>query len=66
MSAFTGRTRTAFEAGFAGKVVGSLVKGLMPWRAGRAAFFTTTYFVEFSFYLRTTLAERILIGNFCI
>jgi hypothetical protein len=33
LAAFTGRALTIFRAGFALKVVGSLVKGLMPWRA---------------------------------
>ena len=41
LTAFTGRALTIFRAGFTLKVVGSLVKGLMPWRAFVAGFFTT-------------------------
>src|SRR5689334_3031709 len=36
-----GRTRTDLLAGFAANVIGCLVKGLMPWRALVAGFFTT-------------------------
>src|SRR5579871_2687779 len=36
-----GRARTDLLAGLAAKVVGCLVKGLMPWRALVAGFFTT-------------------------
>jgi hypothetical protein len=40
--ALTGRARTALLAGLAANICFSLVKGLIPSRAGRAAFFTTT------------------------
>merc|ERR1719258_26108 len=39
LSFFIGRARTVLLAGFALKTHGSLVKGLMPFRAGRAGFF---------------------------
>src|SRR5579883_2120721 len=46
LTAFTGRARTALLAGFAANICFSLVKGLMPSRAGRAGFFTTTNFAK--------------------
>src|ERR1700761_1394218 len=39
--ALIGRARTDLLAGLAAKVVGCLLKGLMPWRALVAGFFTT-------------------------
>src|SRR4051812_32474581 len=44
--ALVARALTALLAGLAAKVVGSLVNGLMPLRAGRAGFFTTTNFAK--------------------
>src|SRR5450432_2426308 len=44
--ALVGRALTALLAGLAAKVVGSFVKGLMPLRAGRAGFLTTTNFAN--------------------
>src|SRR6201995_5257516 len=41
LTAFTGRALTIFRAGFALKVVGSFVNGLMPWRAFVAGFLIT-------------------------
>jgi len=41
LTALTGRARTALLAGLAANVCGCLVKGLMPWRALVAGFFTT-------------------------
>src|SRR5882672_10060042 len=46
LMALIGRAFTALLAGLAAKVVGSLVNGLMPLRAGRAGFFTTTNFAK--------------------
>src|SRR6516162_5339626 len=42
LAAFTGRALTIFRAGFALNIVGSFVKGLMPFRAFVAGFLTTT------------------------
>src|ERR1700730_17155517 len=42
LAAFTGRALMIFRAGFVLKVIGSLVKGLMPLRALVAGFLTTT------------------------
>merc|ERR1719311_828088 len=39
LSFFMGKAFTVLEAGLASKTQGSLVKGLMPLRAGRAGFF---------------------------
>ena len=44
--AFTGRARTALLAGLAANFCFSFVKGLIPSRAGRAGFFTTTNFAK--------------------
>src|SRR5215468_11239587 len=44
--ALIGRAFTALLAGLAAKTVGSLVKGLMPFLAGRAGRFTTTNFAN--------------------
>src|ERR1700677_831313 len=46
LTAFTGRARTALLAGLAANVCSCLVNGLMPLRAGRAVFFTTTNFAK--------------------
>jgi hypothetical protein len=42
LAAFTGRALMIFRAGFALNVVGSFVKGLMPFRAFVAGFLMTT------------------------
>ena len=42
----SGRTRTTFRAGLALMVIGSFVKGLIPWRCGVAGFFATTNFAN--------------------
>src|SRR5579863_7937048 len=42
LTAFTGLALTALLAGFAANFCFCLVKGLIPSRAGRAGFFTTT------------------------
>merc|ERR1712110_991002 len=44
LSFFMGRARTVLLAGFALKTHGSLVKGFMPLRAGRAGFFFSLRF----------------------
>src|SRR5262249_23996608 len=44
--ALMGRARTALLAGFAANVIGSLVKGLMPWRALVAGRFTTRHLAK--------------------
>merc|ERR1719197_1962741 len=44
LSFFIGRALTVFEAGFALKTHGSLVKGLTPLRAGRAGLFLSLRF----------------------
>merc|ERR1719240_1664858 len=44
LSFFIGRALTVFEAGFALKTHGSLVKGLTPLRAARAGFFLSLRF----------------------
>jgi hypothetical protein len=44
--ALIGRALTALLAGLAANVVGSLVNGLMPLRAGLAGFFTTMNFAK--------------------
>jgi hypothetical protein len=41
-AAFTGRAFSTLRAGFALKVIGSLVNGLMPWRSLVAGFLMTT------------------------
>ena len=41
MAALTARILSTLRAGLALNTVGSLVKGLMPWRAFVAGFFTT-------------------------
>jgi len=46
LSALIGRARTPLLAGFAGNFCFSFVNGLMPSRAGRAGFFTTTNFAK--------------------
>src|SRR4029453_711477 len=46
LGAFTGRALTIFRAGLALNTVGSLVKGLMPFRALVAGFLTTTNFAR--------------------
>ncbi len=63
-SAFTGRMRTFFEAGFALKVIFSPVNGLMPSRAFVAGFFTRRIFARpgsvatpFCFTNQPTLAD---------
>src|SRR5687767_13454868 len=44
--AFTGRALTIFRAGLALNIVGSLVKGLIPWRALVAGFLMTMNFAR--------------------
>src|ERR1700722_14418322 len=44
--ALIGRARTALLAGFAAKVCGCLVNGLMPWRALVAGFLITRNFAK--------------------
>src|SRR5580704_12100899 len=46
LMALTGLARTALLAGFAANLCFSFVNGLMPSRAGRAGFFTTTNFAK--------------------
>jgi hypothetical protein len=46
LAAFNGRALTIFRAGLALKIVGSLVNGLIPFRAFVAGFFTTTSFAK--------------------
>ena len=46
LTALTGRARTALLAGLAANICFSFVNGLMPSRAGRAGFFTTTNFAK--------------------
>ena len=45
-TAFTGLARTALLAGFAANVCSCFVKGLMPFRAGRAGFLWTVNFAR--------------------
>jgi hypothetical protein len=45
-AALTGRARTIFRAGLALNVIGSLVKGLVPWRSFVAGFLITTNFAK--------------------
>src|SRR6185436_12184995 len=46
LSALSGRIFTSLRAGLALKIVGSFVKGLIPFRAFVAAFFTTFIFAS--------------------
>jgi hypothetical protein len=46
LAALTGRARTILRAGFALNVVGSPVKGLIPFRALVAGFLITTNFAK--------------------
>src|SRR5260370_10636672 len=46
LAAFTGRALMIFRAGFALNIVGSFVKGLMPFLAFVAGFFSTNNFAD--------------------
>ena len=46
LAALTGRALSTLRAGFALKVIGSLVNGLIPWRSLVAGFLMTTNFAN--------------------